>query len=49
MLTPGPGDPVENLFMVGHARSLTPDEVRKLVEYALHGLLAPAPTTAAKP
>ncbi|MGW7692219.1 TetR/AcrR family transcriptional regulator [Streptomyces asiaticus] len=28
-------------LMSGHA-SLTPDEVRKLVEYALHGLLAPA-------
>ncbi|MGW4072637.1 TetR/AcrR family transcriptional regulator [Streptomyces asiaticus] len=28
-------------LMSGHG-SLTPDEVRKLVEYALHGLLAPA-------
>lgn len=35
-------------LLSGHG-SLAPDEVRKLVEYALHGLLAPAPTTAARP
>lgn len=35
-------------LLSGHG-SLAPDEVRKLVEYALHGLLAPAPATAARP
>ncbi|MDH6624097.1 hypothetical protein M2271_001894 [Streptomyces sp. LBL] len=35
-------------LLSGHG-SLAPKEVRKLVEYALHGLLVPAPTTVVKP
>lgn len=35
-------------LMAGH-ESLAPEEVRKLVEYALHGLLVPAADAAQTP